>query len=120
MLSAVFLLIGCASMGATNTTATNTGVTAYETAGAALAQAYNSEKALLKAGKITAAQDSAFQLGPYTQAVDCYRAIGTAAIAVLTATDAGAKATAQGKFNALNAQLPGLILEVTKFVSEVK
>jgi hypothetical protein len=112
-------IAGCAGLGATNTTTTNVGVTAYETAGLALSQAYSTEKALLKAGTISAAQDSAFQLGAYTKAVTCYKAIGSAAVAVLTATDSTSKATAQNKFNALNAQLPGLIADVTNFITEV-
>jgi hypothetical protein len=108
-------IAGCASLGATNTTSTNVGVAAYETAGVTLAQAYNTEKALLKAGTISAAQDSAFQLGVYTKAVTCYKAIGDAAVAVLTTTDS----TSQDKFNSLNAQLPALITDVTNFITEV-
>jgi len=117
---AMFMVAGCASMGATNTTSTNIGVTAYETAGATLTSAYNTEKAMLKAGIITLAQDSSFQTGVYAKAVTCYRGIGTAAIMVLTATDSNSKVTAQAKFDALNAQLPTLIADVTKFLTEVK
>jgi hypothetical protein len=117
---AFLTIAGCpATTGTTNTTATNVGVTAYEGAGVALSTAYNTEKALLAAGKVTPAQDAAFQLGPYTKAVDCYKAIGTAAVMVLTATDASTKANYQAKFDALNAQLPGLLVEVTKFISDI-
>jgi hypothetical protein len=116
ILMVVLLLAGCASMGATNTTSTNVGVTAYETAGATLTTAYNTEKALLKSGKITAEQDASFQMGPYKAAVDCYKAIGSAAVMVLVATDTSAKATAQAKLDALNKQLPGLLLQVTSFI----
>ena len=114
-------LVACAAItpGATNTTATNVGVTSYEAAGASLTQAFNLEKALLKAGAITADQDKDFQLGPYAKAVNCYKAIGSEAVSVLTATDALSQGTAQDKFNALNAQLPGLIANVTNFIQEV-
>ena len=113
-------LVACAGFGATNTSVTNIGVTSYETAGVTLTQAFNLEKALLKAGKITAAQDSEFQLGVYTDAVNCYKAIGSAAVAVITATDTTSKATATDKFNALSAQLPTMLANVLTFIQGVK
>jgi hypothetical protein len=112
-------IAGCASMGATNTTATNVGVASYESTGVILAQAFNTEKALLKAGTITADQDRDFQLGVYTKAVTCYKAIGAAAVTVLTVTDASGKSTAQSKFDSLNAELPALVAAVTTFISGV-
>lgn len=113
-------LVACTSMGATNTSVTNVGVTSYEATGVLLAQAFSIEKALLKAGKITAAQDKNFQLGVYAKAVNGYKAVGAAAVAVLTATDTKSKTTAQDKFNTLNAQLPVLITAVTNFIQGVK
>ena len=115
ILMVILFLAGCAAW--TNQTTTNVGVTAYETAGSVLTSAYNTEKAMLKAGTITAAQDASFQMGPYKAAVDCYRAIGSAAVMVIIATDPSAKATAQAKFDALNTQLPGLITQVLAFIS---
>lgn len=115
----LLFVVSCASMGATNTTATNVGVTAYEMAGLSLTQAYTIEKSLFRAGKITAKQDSDFQLGPYTKAVSCYKAMGTVAVSVITATDSTAKASFQTKFNELNAQLPGLIADVMAFIETV-
>jgi hypothetical protein len=112
-------IAGCAGLGATNTTATNVGVASYESAGVTLAQAYNTEKMLFKAGTITAVQDSQFQLGVYTDAFNCYKAIGSSAVAVITATDATSKATATAKFNSLNAQLPALITNVLTFIQGV-
>jgi hypothetical protein len=116
----LMLVVSCANMGATNTTSTNIAVTSYEAAGITLTQAYNLEKALFKAGTITAEQDAEFQLGPYTKAVTCYRAIGSAAVTILTATDQNSKATAQDKFTTLNAQLPTLLTNVLTFIQEVQ
>ena len=116
----LLLISSCAWMGATNTTATNIAVTTYESAGATLKQAYNTEKMLLKAGTITAAQDEDFQLGVYTKAYTCYKALGSALSVVITTTDSTAKATAQEKIAALNAQLPGLVADVLAFIKEVK
>jgi hypothetical protein len=112
----LIFFVGCAG----NTTPTNIGVTAYETSGAMLTQSYNSEKLLLATGAITAAQDSQFQLGVYKDAVDCYKALGSAAVAVLTATDSSGKTTATDKFNLLNAQLPGLISKVIVFIQDLQ
>ena len=111
---------GCASMGATNTTATNVGVAAYESAGATLRGAYNSEKLFLKMGKITAEQDAAFQNGIYKKAYDCYQAIGTAATTVITTKDAAEKQNVQAASDKLNAQLPTLISAVMIFLEGVK
>lgn len=111
---------GCANMGATNTSATNVGVTSYEATGVLLTQAFNTEKALLKAGRITLDQDRTFQMGVYANAVNGYKAVGSAAVAVLTATDPTEKLTAQEKFNALSNQLPTLIEGVMKFIEGVK
>jgi hypothetical protein len=115
-----FFAVGCAGMGATNTTATNVMVTSYEATGATLTQAFNVEKMLLTSGVITPEQDAQFQLGVYTDAFNCYRAIGSAAVAVLTATDSAGKTTAMEKFNALKAQLPDLITKVLTFIQEVQ
>jgi hypothetical protein len=116
----VFCLVGCSQLGATNTKPTNVAVTSYETIGVILTQAYTAEKAMCKSKMITPAQDKEFQLGVYAKAVAGYKAVGTAAVAVLTATDSASKKTAQEKFNELNAQLPGLIADVTKFIQEVQ
>ena len=113
------MVVSCANMGASNTTATNVGVTAYEVMGATLTQAYNIEKSMLKAKVITAAQDKAFQTGVYAKAVNCYKAAGDAAIMVITATDSTTKTSAQARFEQLNSQLPALIADVMKFL-EVK
>jgi len=116
----VFIVVGCKNMGATNTTPTNVAVTSYEAAGNTLTQAYNLEKYLLRAGKITPEQDKEFQLGVYAKAVTCYKAVGTAAVAVLLAKDAVSKKTATDKFNTLSAQLPVLIDGVLKFLDSIK
>jgi hypothetical protein len=116
----VLALMSCANMGATNTTLTNVGVTSYEVAGASLTQAYNTEKMLFKAGTITVAQDSQFQLGVYADAVKCYKATGDAAAIALSVTDAASKATAIEKFNSLNAQLPALVANVVAFIQSVQ
>ena len=112
------MLLACA--GATNTTPINVAVTSYETAGIALAQAYSAEKALFKAGTITAQQDSDFQLGVYTKAVNCYKDIGVTAKALLSAKDDASKATLQAKFDLLSKDLPVLVADVLKFLDDVK
>jgi hypothetical protein len=118
-LSACVLLSSCAAIGGTNTTATNVAVTSYEAAGATLKQAFNTEKALFKAGAITAAQDASFQTGVYKKAYECYEGVNTAAIAASKATDALSKTTLQDKVTALLAVLPGLVTDVQNFISEV-
>jgi len=120
MLSFAF---GCTAItpGATNTTAPNIGVTSYESVGIILTQTFNAEKALLKAGKITASQDSAFQLGAYTKAYNCYQSIGKALNIIfdVKATVAD-KAGAQAIFQALSAELPGLLTEVQALIAGMK
>lgn len=115
-----FGVVACANMGTTNTSVTNVGVTSYEATGVLLTQAFTTEKALLRAGKITAAQDVTFQRGVYGKATKVYKAVGTAAVMVLTVTDSDSKKTAQEKFNVLNAQLPVLVADVMKFIEGVK
>lgn len=118
LLLMILALMACA--GATNTTPTNVAVTAYETAGVTLIQAYSTEKALLRAGAITAAQDSEFQLGVYTKAVDCYYQIGIAAKVILGTADVIAKAKAQADYDALMKELPGFVANVVAFLDTLK
>src|SRR5208283_2220238 len=54
-------MAGCASIGATNTTQTNTAVTSFEAVGQTLTTLYNTEASMLKAGTVTAVQDTQFQ-----------------------------------------------------------
>ena len=70
-------MAGCASMGATNTTQTNTAVTGFEAVGTTLTTLYNQEAAMVKANQLTAVQDTQFQ-GLYKQAYNGYQALGSA------------------------------------------
>lgn len=110
-----FALVACSSMGATNTTSTNTAVTAFEGVGATLTAAYNTEKSMKAQGTITAAQDAQFQT-LYTQAYNGYQALGAAMQTALTATGAS-QTTAQATVTQLTATLPALLTAVTTFLT---
>ena len=59
----LLFVVSCASMGATNTTATNVGVTAYEMAGLSLTQAYTIEKTLFRPEKLQPNKTVTFNSG---------------------------------------------------------
>jgi hypothetical protein len=116
------LCCSCAAItpGATNTTVPNVGVTSYEALGLTLTQAYNTEKALFKAGKITAEQDKEFQLGVYTTAYNCYQKIGLSLNIIFDVKESATnKETAQLDFKTLSSQLPTLIGQVTAYITAV-
>lgn len=114
LLAAIALMAGCASMGATNSTSTNTAVTAFEGIGSTLTSVYNTEAAMVKAGTITAAQDNQFQ-GLYKQAYNGYQSLGAAMQMAITATGTN-QTNAQAQVTQLMTQLPTLVASVTNFM----
>jgi len=111
-------IAGCSSMGATNTTATNTAVTAFESVGATLTTVYNTEQSMVKAGTLTAAKDVQFQ-SLYKAAYNGYQALGAAMTTALTASGI-TQTNAQTQVAQLTAQLPALLTAVTSFIQGVK
>ena len=107
-------MAGCASMGATNTTQTNTAVTGFEAVGTTLTTLYSQEAAMVKAGTVTTAQDAQFQ-GLYKQAYNGYQALGSAMQLAITATGT-AQTNAQAEVTTLMTQLPVLVANVSNFV----
>jgi hypothetical protein len=107
-------MAGCASMGATNTTQTNTAVTSFEAVGTTLTTLFNQEAAMVKANQITAAQDAQFQ-AMYTQAYNGYQALGSAMQTAITATGTS-QTNAQAQVTTLVAQLPVLVANVSNFI----
>ncbi len=107
-------MAGCASMGATNTTQTNTAVTGFEAVGTTLTTLYNQEAAMVKANQLTAVQDTQFQ-GLYKQAYNGYQALGSAMQLAITATGT-AQTSAQAEVTTLMTQLPVLVANVSNFV----
>ena len=115
----ILAIAGCAGTGATNTTATNVVVTSYESAGAVLSSAFNTEKTLRAKSLVTDAQHLQF-MALYKKAYDCYITIGdTLKIVVSTISTTTQKTDAQTKVDALLTQLPPLISDIQKFIAEV-
>jgi hypothetical protein len=113
----IAIVAGCSSMGATNTTTTNTAVTAFESVGATLTTLYNTEQSMVKAGTLNAAKDAQFQT-LYKAAYNGYQALGAAMTTALTATGI-TQTNAQAQVTQLTAQLPGFITAVTTFLQGV-